>query len=56
MGQWDCAHGVWTRQRNAQRERRAMRGMGKRAMALVLTGKARGGRTGEGKQDGGRVE
>ena len=30
------AHGVRTRQRNAQRERRAMRGMGKRELALVL--------------------
>ena len=36
MGQRESAHGVQARQINAQRERRGMRGMGKREPALVL--------------------
>ena len=48
--QWECGHGVWTLQRNVKRERRAMGAMGKRELAFVLTKKAGGGRTGEGRQ------
>ena len=36
MRQLEYAHGVRTRQRSAQRACRAMRGMGKRQLILVL--------------------
>ena len=36
MGQRECASGVWIREINAERERRASRGTGKREPALVL--------------------
>ena len=36
MGQWKCAHGIQTSQRIAQRERRALQGMGKIERTLVL--------------------
>ena len=35
MGRWEYAYGVWARQRNTQRGRRAMRGVGKRKPALL---------------------
>ena len=54
MGQLECAYGVWTHQRNAQREHRAMRGDGKKRAGLCagigvapVQGRPRG-KTGEG--------
>ena len=51
MRQREYAHGVWTRQRTAQRERRAMRGMGRRELALVLASESLQYKEGRGGKD-----